>query len=184
MTRTIIPVDKEAVLRRLKAGDAKDIFRTIDSQREYLGKWLPFVHFTHSVEDSEAFVQSVLAVPEENMEYVFALMVGGEFAGLFGVKDTDRVNLRTEIGYWMSEPFQGRGIATRATKALCDLAFKDMEMNRVQIKCAVGNTPSSNIPKRLGFKFEGIERAGERTFEGGFFDIEVYSLLRSEYLME
>lgn len=59
--------------------------------------------------------------------------------------------------------------------------FEGLELNRVQIKCAVGNTPSSNIPKRLGFQFEGIERAGELFTEGSFADIEVYSLLKNEY---
>jgi len=37
-----------------------------------------------------------------------------------------------------------------------------MDMNRVQIRCGVGNDKSSAIPRRLGFTFEGIERAGER----------------------
>ena len=38
-----IEVDKEIKLTQLEQSDAKDIFETIDSQREYLGRWLPFV---------------------------------------------------------------------------------------------------------------------------------------------
>ena len=55
-------------------------------------------------------------------------------------------------------------------------------MNRIQIQCAVGNTKSSNIPRRLGFTLEGIARAGELQADGRFSDIEVYSLLREEYI--
>lgn len=59
--------------------------------------------------------------------------------------------------------------------------LQELGLNRVQIKCAVGNTPSSNIPKRLRFQREGVERAGELFADGNFVDIEVYSLLKYEY---
>ena len=54
-------------------------------------------------------------------------------------------------------------------------------MNRIQIKCGVGNQKSSSVPKRLGFIFEGIERHGER-HHFNFIDLEVYSLLKKEWL--
>ncbi|MFV0598592.1 MAG: GNAT family N-acetyltransferase, partial [Bacteroidales bacterium] len=54
-------------------------------------------------------------------------------------------------------------------------------INRIQIKCAVGNIPSKNVPKRLGFVFEGIEREGELLSSGVYTDIEVYSKLKSEF---
>lgn len=69
---------------------------------------------------------------------------------------------------------------TRAVECLCKYAFEELEMNRVQIKCAVENTPSSNIPKRLGFQIEGVERAGELFANGEFVDIEIYSLLKND----
>ncbi|MGD9771859.1 MAG: hypothetical protein AB7V54_08845, partial [Parabacteroides sp.] len=50
-------------LHALQPTDAEDIFRAIDSQRDYLGKWLPFVEFTRSVEDSVQFVTEALELP-------------------------------------------------------------------------------------------------------------------------
>jgi hypothetical protein len=47
-------------------------------------------------------------------------------------------------------------------------------------QCGVGNQPSRNIPHRLEFHFEGIERAGELYPDGKFIDIKVYSKLRDE----
>ena len=41
-----IEVDKEIKLTQLEPLDAKDIFATIDSQRDYLGKWLTYVCFS------------------------------------------------------------------------------------------------------------------------------------------
>jgi ribosomal-protein-serine acetyltransferase len=90
------------------------------------------------------------------------------------------VNRKTEIGYWLSEKFQGQGLVTKSVSELCHFAFQKLDMNRVQIKCAVGNTPSANIPKRLNFTFEGIERQGELLIGNIFTDLEIYSKLKGE----
>lgn len=165
-------------IRLLQADDAKDIYDVIDAQRAYLGRWLPFVESTTSVAVIQAFVDSAL----NSEDKTFTIRKGEQCVGLIGFKATDKANCKTEIGYWLSEECQGRGIMTRAVEALCRQDFEALGMNRVQIKCAIGNTPSSNIPKRLGFQFEGVERAGELFVDGNFVDIEVYSLLKNEYL--
>lgn len=173
-----IIIDNGLELRQLKQSDSKDIFATIDSQREYLGKWLPFVEFTKVLSDTERFVTSVINAPQDRFEYIFTIRKGDEFAGLIGFKDTDSLNHKTEIGYWLSEKHQKQGIATRAVEKLCAFAFENLRINRVQIKCAVGNIPSKNIPKRLGFQLEGTERQGELLSDGTYTDLEIYSKLK------
>lgn len=164
-------------LRPLQVDDAGEIYNTIDSQRDYLGKWLPFVASTTSVTVTQAFVDSVVSADDKT----YTIRKGDKFIGLIGFKATDKRNRKTEIGYWLSQQYQRKDIMTRAVDCLCKYAFEELGLNRVQIKCAVGNTPSSNIPKRLGFQFEGVERAGELFSDGSFADIEVYSLLKNEY---
>ncbi|MEG1400767.1 GNAT family protein [Bacteroides sp.] len=168
--------DKKS-LRPLQADDANDMYDTIDAQREYLGRWLPFVAGTTLISVNQAFVDSAVDADDKT----YTIRKGDKFVGLIGFKATDKANRKTEIGYWLSEEHQGQGIMTRAVEVLCKCAFEKLEINRVQIKCAVGNNPSSNIPKRLGFKFEGLERAGELFPNDDFADIEVYSRLKNEY---
>lgn len=173
-------VDSDFVLRQMEPADAVDIFRTIDSQRSYLGRWLPFVPLTRAVSDSEMYVDSVVNAPATRFDYVFTIRKGNTFVGLAGYKDTDRLNRKTEIGYWLSEPFQKQGIMTRSVARLCDYAFHELDLNRIQIKCAVENHASIAIPKRLGFTFEGIERQGELLTGGIYTDVAVYSKLRND----
>lgn len=172
-----IIISNDITLRRLQSDDAIDIYNTINTQREYLGRWLPFVAFT----DSEAFTQIYVDSSIEQVDETFTIRKGNQFVGLIGFKATDKDNCNTEIGYWLSDECQGQGIVTRAVRCLCEYAFETLSMNRIQIKCAVGNTSSSNIPKRLAFKFEGVERAGELFPNGNFVDIEVYSILKDEF---
>ncbi len=173
-----IRVSDSILLKQIELSDSKDIFRTIDSQRAYLGKWLPFVEVSRKIEDTEYFIRKMLEDPSEN--YVFVIHLQGKFAGLIGLKDTDKQNKKTEIGYWLSEDFQKKGIVTKSVQRLCKFAFEELEMNRIQIKCAERNFPSKKIPKRLGFVFEGIERDGELLTGGVYTDLEIYSKLKND----
>lgn len=175
-----LKVNSNLELRQLKPSDSIDIFNTINSEREYLGKWLPFVAYTHELKDTENFVNSVANASEDKFEYTFTIRKQNQFVGLIGLKDSDRTNRITEIGYWLSEEHQKQGIVTKSVEKLCEFAFNELDFNRIEIKCAVENISSSNIPKKLGFKFEGVERDGELLAENVYTDLEVYSKLKRD----
>ena len=175
-----IKIDSTLELRQLELSDSADIFRTIDSQRTYLGKWLPFVAYTKELKDTENFVHSVVNASKDKFEYVFTIRKRNEFVGVIGFQDTDKLNKKTEIGYWISEKYQKEGIVTKSVQKLCDFAINNQGLNRIQVKCAIDNKPSIKIPKNLGFKFEGVQRNGGLLAGNVFTDLEVYSKLKSD----
>src|SRR5690554_7642929 len=83
----ILEIDSEITLRQLERSDAEAIFETIDQQREYLGRWLPFVAYTLDISDSQGFVDSVVNAPADRFEYLFTIRKCGRFVGLIGFKD-------------------------------------------------------------------------------------------------
>lgn len=173
-------VNQQIKLEHIKYIHAFQIFQAIDQNRAFLSKWLPFVEQTSTQEDTESFIRSILAGPSDIRETVFVIWYQDYFAGLIGFKDTDDLNLKTEIGYWLIEKMTGKGIMKNSVEVLIQYAFMTMKMNRIQIKCGVGNEKSAAVPKRLGFQFEGIERAGEK-HKNHFIDLKVYSLLKNEW---
>lgn len=175
-----LKINEDIELTQIQFSDAPDIFKIIDGQRSYLGEWLPFVELTQSVSDIEKFINSVVNAPKEQFEYVFVIRKNNKLIGLISFKDTDRINKKTEIGYWLSQQFQRQGVMTQCVQKLCDFAFEELDLNRVQLNIAVGNIPSKNIPKRLGFQLEGIERDGELLTGNVYTDLEVYSKLKTD----
>ena len=143
-----------------------------------MGEWLPFVKFTQQVSDTGDFIQSL-----ENTELkdlTFAIYFKNKFAGIIGLKDPDYDNKKAEIGYWLSEKYQHKGIMTMSAKRLIQYAFDELQMNRIQLKAAIGNIKSQQIAIRLGFTYEGTERAGE-LHEHGFVDLMQFGLLKKEF---
>jgi ribosomal-protein-serine acetyltransferase len=173
-------VEDELFLKEINLRDADAIFRIIDAERETLKEWLPFVSYTRHAGDTMAFIRSLSEGPIERRELVFTIQYQGKIIGLIGLKGIDWTNSKTEIGYWLSEKYQGRGIVTKSCKRLVSFAFEGLKLNRIQIKAATNNHKSQQIPKRLGFTFEGTERAGELLLTG-FADLAVYSLLKEEF---
>ena len=175
-------VDDDLILKEIQLSDANAIFEIIDHQREYLREWLPFIDYTRHIGDTRAYIHSIHDKPGDHRDKVFTIWFRGNAVGLMGLKGTDLDNHKTEIGYWLSNDMQGKGIVTRSCRRLIAYLFDNMSMNRIQIRVGTTNEKSKNIPKRLGFKFEGIERCGE-LLNTGFTDLEVYSMLLTEFLL-
>lgn len=173
----MIQVLDDVVLNPLSEKDIPDIFNVLNNEREYMRVWLPFVDFTHEIDDTRNFVTSVL----QGTDKQFAISCKDKFVGLVGFKDTDPVNHKTEIGYWLSQYAQGKGVMVHSVLKLIEYAFDEMKMNRIQIKVAVDNHKSKRIPEKLGFSVEGIERDGELLVDNVYTDIAVYSLLKREF---
>jgi ribosomal-protein-serine acetyltransferase len=172
-------VDQSITLKNLAISDSQIIFNAIDQNRYHLRKWLPFVDMTRTEKDTLSFVKSIVDDVERRQE-IFTIWLNNEFCGLLGLKDIDYLNRKIEIGYWLTEKMTGKGIMIRSVEKIIHFIFEKLEMNRVQIKCGVGNSKSSAIPKKMGFQFEGTERQGER-HHVRYIDLEVYSLLKKEW---
>lgn len=170
-------------LEKANPSMAPVIFKTMDRDRDYLKTWLPFVDHTQQVSDTEKFLQSISSASEYRKNEIYSIWYREEFAGLIGFNDIDWLNRKAEIGYWLAKKMQGHGIVTASAGKLMKYAFQKLKLNRIQIKVAVGNVKSAAIPKRLGFMFEGVERSGE-FHTNQYFDLEIYSRLKSDIISE
>ena len=174
----MLQINDDTFLKPLSCEDAQSIFDVLDNEREYMRTWLPFVDHTTEV----SYTKNVVDKMVNSIDKQFCIMYREQFVGLIGFKDTDLVNQKTEIGYWLSQSAQRNGIMRQAVSKLSDMAFNELGINRIQIKVAVANERSRNIPEKNGFVFEGIERDGELLVNNMFTDIAVYSLLKKEFI--
>ena len=167
-------------MRHLCLGDAPIVFATVQENRAYLRRWLPWVDETRSVSDTLRFIEESQRRRVEGSALVYGCWRDLEFCGVTGLHDIDRANGNAQIGYWLKEAEQGKGWMTQCCVSLMGIAFEILDLERIEIRCAVGNEKSSAIPLRLGFSPEGKLRHGQR-LGGEFLDLRVYSLLVSEY---
>jgi ribosomal-protein-alanine N-acetyltransferase len=135
-----------------------------------------------TVDDSRAFIGDYVrgryleGVPDP---YAIELKSGGELIGAAGCYWASQTNRCMECGYWLAEPFWGRGLATEAARALIQHVFASYEVERVQAHFIEGNATSGRVLEKAGLRFEGVGRRA-LFHRGRFWDIHNYAALRGE----
>jgi ribosomal-protein-serine acetyltransferase len=176
VSRPLLDLGDGIEVRFLEPRDAEEVFAVIDANRERLRPWMPWVDPTLGPADTRAFIEGVRASGSEDG---LGIYVDGSYAGGIGLR-ADEVNGDSEIGYWIGAAHEGKGLVTRACRALIDRAFGDLGLHRVTIRAAPDNARSRAIPERLGFREEGVLREAGRAADGHH-DLVVYGLLDREW---
>jgi ribosomal-protein-serine acetyltransferase len=169
-------------LRRLEESDADELYGLIEANREYLARWLPWAAGL-TFEGSVEFIRTVRRQEASNDGFQAALVSEGRIVGIAGFHSVNWPHRSTTIGYWLAESHQGRGLMSRAVRALVDHAFGVWDLHRVEIQAAVDNHRSRAIPERLGFREEGVRREAELIGDR-YHDLAVYAILAPEWVQE
>ncbi len=108
----------------------------------------------------------------------FAIATADEAIGGIGLqRQSDVHRLSAEIGYWLGEPFWGRGIATRAVRAMTEWAFATTPLERLFACVFATNPASARVLTNAGYHFEGrMRRAVVK--DGRILDQLIYAALR------
>jgi RimJ/RimL family protein N-acetyltransferase len=64
-----------------------------------------------------------------------------------------------DVGYLIGPWARGRGYAPAALRAMCDWAFTELDLTRIEWCAYVGNDASRRVAERAGFTVEGLARA-------------------------
>lgn len=180
MNMILVNVDDELVLRAIELQDSEKIFAIIDTSREYLREWLPWVDGTKNLKNSELFIEGCLKRIMENKGLTAVILYRNEIVGIAGFNEINWSNKTAYIGYWLDGAFQGMGIMSRVAKALTNYGLNQLGLNKIEIRAAVQNYKSRSIPERLSFKQEGIIRQAEWLYDH-YADLVVYGMLAEEW---
>jgi len=106
----------------------------------------------YSKENGKIFIKNATA---DDPIHIFAIDINGEAVGGIGIHpQMDIQKKNAELGYWLAEPFWGKGIMTNAIKQIVDFAFSTYEINRVFARPFGNNPGSQKILKKNGFVLE------------------------------
>jgi ribosomal-protein-serine acetyltransferase len=159
---------------------AEPLIQLINENRSYLRQWLPWLDKNTTAEDSLNFLNHCQAMHASQSQLNMLMLLNDELIGVTGFNNINHGNHHGEIGYWMSQAHTGKGFMTEAVRQVINLGFNDYGLNRQIIRAASGNIASQKIAERLGFRHEGTAREAGYLY-GSYEDLEVYSLLKSEW---
>jgi len=121
-----------------------------------------------------------LAISNENILYR-AIEIGGEAVGSIGISpNTDIKRKNAELGYWLGEPFWGRGIMSRAIQEITHEAFSVFDITRIFALPFSTNISSHKALSNAGYKLEA--RLEKTVYKNGEFLDEFIFSFRKDML--
>jgi RimJ/RimL family protein N-acetyltransferase len=138
-------------VRSWATADVEALARYANNRKIWLNLRDAFAH-PYTRHDAREFIRSVR---ERAPETTFAIDIEGEAAGSIGFvlhRDVERVS--AEIGYWLAEPFWGRGITTEALIAVTRYAVATHGLTRIFAVPFAWNAPSCRVLEKAGYVLE------------------------------
>lgn len=180
--KPFLTVDNEITIHLPRLELVDEVFELIDSQRSYLGQWFPWVEEIKSPENVSDVIREAARENQKGRKLKTYIGYKGEIVGSISLVSIDKENRIAELGYWLSEDQQGKGIMTKTCKRFIEYIFRSKaSINRIEIKVMSINNKSIQVAERLGFYHEGTLREAVY-FKRRHFDFEMYSFLRKDWI--
>jgi RimJ/RimL family protein N-acetyltransferase len=164
------------ILRPWAMSDLDDLVKFANNHN--VAKYLMdrFPH-PYTREDGVAFIGMT---SQNHPPNILAIEVEGRASGGIGVHFQEDVYRRNaELGYWLAEPYWGKGIMSAAIPQMVEYAFKNFEIDRIFARPFGTNIASRKTLEKVGFI---LEARFEKTFikEGQLLDELVYAKRRNQ----
>ncbi len=162
------------VVRDWRAADKPSLVRFADNRNV----WRNLAHrFPHPYTDADADAWfSHLATRSRRTSW--AIEVDGLAVGGIGADIHEGIWCRNaNFGYWLGEPYWGRGIMTAAVRATASYALEQLDLMRLESPVFEWNPASMRVLEKCGFQREGVLRKSISK-DGQIIDAVLYARIR------
>ncbi len=145
-------------VRLVSEGDAAALTAVLLANREFMAPWEPTreaSYFTEQHQHDE--ISHARRRFEQNLGFPCVIAYEGKIVGRVNLNNIVRgVFCSADLGYWVSQEYNGRGVATAAVAAVVRRAFDELGLHRVQAGTLVHNHGSQQVLLRNGFTRIGL----------------------------
>ncbi|RYG20848.1 N-acetyltransferase [bacterium] len=153
-------------LRPVQLSDAPRI-QVIFPHPEVVRYLATAIAWPYPEDGAETFLRALLPKIEASEEYAWAIEIRGEeregMIGLIALTPGSDLDHR---GFWLAEPYWGKGYMREAASAVNDFAFDSLGMKELLLGNAAPNAASHRLKESAGAVIVGIE---DEEFIGGVF---------------
>jgi RimJ/RimL family protein N-acetyltransferase len=173
--------DDRFLVRPPTADDVAPLFAAARESIAEVSPWLPWCHANYSQQETQQYVSTCLDAWAQRSRYPFMVFDrgGGQLLGGIAVNHIDTVNRLGSLGYWVRTSRAGQGVMSAAARLVCQFAFAQAGLTRLEIAAMPENRASRRVAEKLGATFECIAR-NRIVMHGRAYDAALYSLVPSD----
>ncbi|MCM1126916.1 MAG: GNAT family N-acetyltransferase [Lachnospiraceae bacterium] len=166
----------ECMIREWRIEDAEDLARMLNN-KNILNNLRDGLPYPYTPKDAREYITEMLSA-DKTKTFAFAITVEDKAVGSIGVFRCENIHSRTaEMGYYIGEPYWGKGLGSSAVKQACDYVFAHTDIIRIFAEPFAYNAASCRVLEKAGFMLEGILRCNA-VKNGKVLDMKMYSLIK------
>lgn len=171
-------VDDGLCIRPFNESDVAAFVQAARESVPTVGLWMPWCRPDYSATEARSWFQACRDNLLANRAYdvgIFAV----DGVRLYGGIAINQLNVEHNfgnIGYWVAQPHQRAGVATRAVRLISRYGFEKLKLTRLEIVAAVENRASRAVAEKSGAVFECIAR-NRLVVQGSPAPAAVYSII-------
>ncbi len=172
-----MPPEEQYMTRPFEPGDAASFLAAVRASLPELAYWMPWCRADYAIEDAADWIAFTQSAWSSGTEFPLGIIEAssGEIVGGTGISQINQLHRIGNIGYWVSKPHTGRGVARFAAKQAAILGFRELGFSRLEIVALTNNVASQRVAEAIGATRECVAR-NRLQFQGGSHDAVVYSL--------
>lgn len=149
------------VTRLIRLEDAPVLAELYRTGEEFLAPWMPVRSPTYlTTRGQRRSIEEALALHEQGTLVPHVIMDGGAVVGRVTLSNITRAAFQScNVGYWVSEAHNGKGLATAAVREMMGVAFHELGLHRIEAGTLRHNARSQAVLVRNGFVRFGLAPA-------------------------
>ena len=163
---------------KFRMSDAESVAKNINDKNIYRNTFT--IPYPYTLKDAKQWLCEIINNRRKKISEsaVFAIEINGQAVGAISINKIKQEH-KAEIGYWLGEKYQGKGIMTQAIKEITKYGFKELKLRRIYAQVFPFNEGSKKVLEKNGYKFEGTLKKGVKK-NGKFFDCCIFAKTRNK----
>jgi RimJ/RimL family protein N-acetyltransferase len=154
--KSFIKETERLIISFIQPEDLPLVFETMNSQKT--AEIISFLHWPMTLSQAEKWCQKAISGYETQTDFLFLVRDRKKASPvgcicLLKAKEADAM----EVGYWVTETWQGKGVATEMLKAMIEVAFEEFGVIKLIATAATGNPASLRVLEKQGFQIIGLK---------------------------
>lgn len=147
------------VLRQVTPRDHELLVHAVRESVDSVGRWMPWCHKEYSTIEAQEWIANCEQGFTNKTSYEFGIFsLDGQLLGVSGLNQINKQQNFCNLGYWVRESHQRKGVATSAVKMLSKFAFLKIGFTRIELVIRQGNEASVAVARKVGAQFECVAR--------------------------
>ncbi len=184
LTKTdfIIKINEQFYISDFKDGDQDSLVKYLSVKQIY--DQTLAIPYPYTLKDANWWINHNLSKKNDKINittnWAIRKFFDHEICGGIGFMDLvlDQTH-KSELGYWLAEPFWNKGIMTEAVKKVTTFAFDNFKLEKVTANVFDFNLGSAKVLEKAGYQLEGILRKHYKK-DGKIFDGKLYAKIKSD----